>query len=309
MPERLADRFKHLASAEGSSPEPEPEDPVAPAVKAAVKRKRTTTGASRNCKSCQKRKSKCDRLQPCSNCNIRGLECIYEEQAPSAGLTPLERNFGEIARLRREVNSLARRLNLPTPELNKLSRLAKRLAEDDREKKRSSVVRAPASRARTGAGADSRAGYGSASSSSQHRSGHSDRDPSRPHPSHYSAQTRPPLQHQPFSSPAMPFASFTTVYLPNGAPLHIPVQSVAPFPQAFPSFASPFFASTPSFPPVVYAPPHAATVRPSPAAAAAPLPPSSKEGEPEKVKKRAAVFAELQGEGSESGRRKRSGTL
>ncbi|GAA5983521.1 hypothetical protein JCM11641_005837 [Rhodosporidiobolus odoratus] len=127
---RLAERYKDFGRA-GSSPPPPP--PVKQKVsKPAVKRKKRSTGI-RNCQSCRTRKQKCDRLQPCSNCSLRGLTCVYEESSSGpVGLTALEKNHGEIARLRREVNTLARRLELSQPELNKLAQVADRLVQGDR---------------------------------------------------------------------------------------------------------------------------------------------------------------------------------
>ncbi|GAA6004148.1 hypothetical protein JCM10207_002454 [Rhodosporidiobolus poonsookiae] len=135
-PPKLADRFKNL----GRIPEPTPEPPSPPQreqeqeKESPPKHRRRATGV-RNCEHCRHRKAKCDRVQPCSNCALRGLECVYEDGGLGpVGLSPLEKNQGDIARLRREVTRLVRRLELSPHELNRLAQLAARLVDHERDR-------------------------------------------------------------------------------------------------------------------------------------------------------------------------------
>ncbi|GAA5903314.1 hypothetical protein JCM6882_008133 [Rhodosporidiobolus microsporus] len=136
-PLRLADRFKHFAGAGAGDSQPSPERDAAVPLTANAeekpKRTRRSTGV-RNCDSCRTRKQKCDRLQPCSNCALRVLTCTYAQAGPitSSGLSPLERNQGEIARLRREVNTLAKALGLSSQELTRLSAAAANGGAEDK---------------------------------------------------------------------------------------------------------------------------------------------------------------------------------
>ncbi|GAA5842036.1 hypothetical protein JCM11251_001994 [Rhodosporidiobolus azoricus] len=119
-PPRLADRFKHLAGAgETSTSEPSALVQHPPLVINKPKRTRRSTG-------------KCDRLQPCSNCSLRGLICTYEQAGPSvpSGLSALEANRGEISRLRREINTLVKALGMTPQELASLSKLADNVVDE-----------------------------------------------------------------------------------------------------------------------------------------------------------------------------------
>ncbi|BGP09896.1 hypothetical protein JCM10049v2_005772 [Rhodotorula toruloides] len=163
-PPRLADRFKLLARAaemsatsdEGrgspqgiasdtapsqtSSPSPTPAASEAERTTSAnpptdegpkQARKKRWTGV-RNCDACRIRKSKCDRLRPCSNCAFRNVKCTYHEAFDSFPMVAVEHNLADISRLCQNVFALARTLNMPADELDKLAVLADQLIEQER---------------------------------------------------------------------------------------------------------------------------------------------------------------------------------
>ncbi|GAA5874381.1 hypothetical protein JCM8547_005383 [Rhodosporidiobolus lusitaniae] len=157
-PPRLADRFRHLGRVERS---PAPQDPnereraqghadkeqqekegspsssTSGQSGASVTRERRKRAAGpKNCDMCRARKQKCDRLPSCSNCNLRGLTCTYEDAVShsSRTISPLEQNRSDIVSLRRKVDTLVKKLDMTTPELNKLARIADLLVEADAER-------------------------------------------------------------------------------------------------------------------------------------------------------------------------------
>lgn len=62
-----------------------------------------------SCQSCRKKKLKCDRLQPCSNCSSRDVPCVFAGQSP-ASTTAAVRGHDEIAALKAENTSMKARL-------------------------------------------------------------------------------------------------------------------------------------------------------------------------------------------------------
>ncbi|KAL8277132.1 hypothetical protein RQP46_010460 [Phenoliferia psychrophenolica] len=97
------------------------------------KKSRAGAGAGRkssrvlNCENCREKKMRCDRTNPCSPCALRHVECKWAVEPPdtSSAPSPLRQNAGEIARLRREIKSLALSLGLAAHELDAI--------EDDAE--------------------------------------------------------------------------------------------------------------------------------------------------------------------------------
>ncbi|BGP33889.1 hypothetical protein JCM10296v2_005696 [Rhodotorula toruloides] len=98
-------------------------------------RKKRWTGV-RNCDACRIRKSKCDRLRPCSNCAFRNVKCTYDEAFDSFPMVAVEHNLADISRLCQNVFALARTLNMPTDELDKLAVLADQLIDQEHPRPR-----------------------------------------------------------------------------------------------------------------------------------------------------------------------------
>ena len=74
----------------------------------------------------------CDRGQPCSNCLLREVECVYENPQPSSAAQPVVRSQSfMIATLRRDAAQLIARLGLSQKEVERLALEADRqLAEE-----------------------------------------------------------------------------------------------------------------------------------------------------------------------------------
>ncbi|CDR38242.1 RHTO0S03e06590g1_1 [Rhodotorula toruloides] len=77
-----------------------------------------------NCDGCREGRNRCDRLERCSECRMRGRVCTYSAAGPSnaqIGSRPFQQNQEEIARLKKQVDILARVLRLTEDELEALS--------------------------------------------------------------------------------------------------------------------------------------------------------------------------------------------
>ncbi|BGP01868.1 C6 transcription factor [Rhodotorula toruloides] len=98
-------------------------------------RKKRWTGV-RNCDACRIRKSKCDRLRPCSNCAFRNVKCTYDEAFDSFPMVAVEHNLADVSRLCQNVFALARTLNMPSDELDKLAVLADQLIDQEHPRPR-----------------------------------------------------------------------------------------------------------------------------------------------------------------------------
>ncbi|PWY74311.1 hypothetical protein BO70DRAFT_372948 [Aspergillus heteromorphus CBS 117.55] len=86
---------------------------------AATKPRRRRDKPQFSCNTCRQRRTRCDRLQPCSNCASRGQPCVYVRTKPSRDGTPGVHD--RVVQLERLVKSLMPDANqktthLPTPE-------------------------------------------------------------------------------------------------------------------------------------------------------------------------------------------------
>lgn len=68
-----------------------------------------------NCDRCYHRKSKCDRLQPCTSCNKGGAQCVYTDRAKARAVRP-----DEVDRLERRLAQAENRNRSLAAELSKI---------------------------------------------------------------------------------------------------------------------------------------------------------------------------------------------
>ncbi|GAA5903297.1 hypothetical protein JCM6882_008129 [Rhodosporidiobolus microsporus] len=178
-----------------------------------------------------------------------------------SGLSPLERNQGEITRLRREVNTLAKALGLSSQELTKLSTAAEEVGAENKVvvvKKRSLESNSRDKDVRSSAPSSKVRRYSSDDDvgASKERVPPQD-DPSPPH-------RPPPYPYHPASLAFSPFppGSFSpwTAYSPYAPPPHshyphhpllappppyLPAYCSPPYPAAFPApYPSPYYPSS-----------------------------------------------------------------
>ncbi|BGP56953.1 hypothetical protein JCM8202_000906 [Rhodotorula sphaerocarpa] len=61
-----------------------------------------------SCQGCRTRKQKCSRTYPCVSCAVKGIECVWQDTAPTHGIiqTSLDENLSEIVRLNKVVRQL-----------------------------------------------------------------------------------------------------------------------------------------------------------------------------------------------------------
>ncbi|BGP18314.1 hypothetical protein JCM10213_008487 [Rhodosporidiobolus nylandii] len=268
-PARLADRFKHLGRA-SSTPEPPATTKDRPVE--TQKKKRSTRVM--NCNACRERAVQSDsslfklcvgfllsseRITQLTSAftafagSLRGVPCEYADAGPGpTGLTPLERNRSDIARLRREVQTLAGRLGLSQQELDRYFRRAELLVEAGRERPSTTSAPSLASRKRSfssgesdsehdGSGGDRRGPFGgkvrrfSMDVDEASRTAH--RGPS---PHRFPSPSRPGSE---FRSWAAAYPSPYGAYYPHYPPVSRPIHSIL-----YPAHGHP---ADPRYPPVI----------------------------------------------------------
>ncbi|PYH90719.1 hypothetical protein BO71DRAFT_443684 [Aspergillus ellipticus CBS 707.79] len=91
------------------------QDPASPSGTTVTKPRRRRDKPQFSCNACRQRRSRCDRLQPCSSCASRSQPCGYVNTKPSTGGTPAVHD--RIVQLERLVKSLTPNIDQNNPNI------------------------------------------------------------------------------------------------------------------------------------------------------------------------------------------------